>query len=394
VKRALLDYELPQELIASRPANERDGARLLVLDGGECASHDGAASGPIPRDPKGPWVHAAVRDLAELLAPGSLLVLNDTRVIPARLLGRKESGGRVEIFLVRRLGAQTVEEGGRVFPAERWQALGRASKPLRPGARITLARARAAPAVPAALSVRIEGRVDEGGLLEVVLFSPSDTPIATALEAFGHVPLPPYLRRTDEETDRERYQTVFARVPGAVAAPTAGLHLSSALLDRIRARGIDVSTLTLHVGLGTFQPVMVADLDDHPMHAERFEIPFETAAAIDRARARRAPVIAVGTTVVRALESAALPAGRVRAGAGETRLLIQPGYSFRVVDQLLTNFHLPQSTLLALVAAFAGRARTLAAYRAAIEARYRFFSYGDAMLIRSRATVEPSEAER
>jgi S-adenosylmethionine:tRNA ribosyltransferase-isomerase len=380
VRRALLDYDLPPELIASRPAQERDGARLLVLDSDE-----------------GPLVHAAVRDLVDFLPPNALLVLNDTRVIPARLLGHKESGGRVEVFLVRRLGAAILEEEGRLFPAERWQALGKASKPLRPGARIAFSRDRAAPAASIqlgapprtpALSARIEGRVDEAGLLEVVLFSPSDTPIAAAIEAFGHIPLPPYLRRADEEADRERYQTVFARVPGAVAAPTAGLHLSSALLDRIRARGIDVATLTLHVGLGTFQPVTAVDLDDHPMHAERFEISAEAAAAIDRVRERRAPVIAVGTTVVRALESAALPAGRVRAGAGETQLLIQPGYPFCVVDQLLTNFHLPQSTLLALVAAFAGRARSLAAYRAAIDARYRFFSYGDAMLIRSRTAAE------
>lgn len=373
MRRALLDYDLPPELIASRPAKERDGARLLVVDSGE-----------------GPFAHAAVRDLVDFLPPKALLVLNDTRVIPARLLGHKESGGRVEIFLVRRLGVATLEEEGRLFPAERWQALGKASKPLRPGARIVLCRDHAAPAAPIALSVRIEGRVDEAGLLEVVLFSPSDTPIAAAIEAFGHIPLPPYLRRSDEEADRERYQTVFARVPGAVAAPTAGLHLSSALLERIRARGIDVATLTLHVGLGTFQPVTAADLDDHPMHAERFEISAETAAAIDRVREQGAPVIAVGTTVVRALESAALPAGRVRAGASETQLLIQPGYPFCVVDQLLTNFHLPQSTLLALVAAFAGRARILDAYRAAIDAGYRFFSYGDAMLIRSRTAAEAS----
>jgi S-adenosylmethionine:tRNA ribosyltransferase-isomerase len=249
-------------------------------------------------------------------------------------------------------------------------------------------------AEPIALSARIEGRVDEGGMLEVLFFSPSDTPLALAIEALGRIPLPPYLHRAPEEVDRERYQTVFARVAGAVAAPTAGLHLSSALLDRIRTHGIEVSTITLHVGLGTFQPVTVADLDDHPMHAEWFEIPAETAAAIDRARARGAPVIAVGTTVVRALESAASAEGCVRAITGETRLLIQPGYRFRVVDQLFTNFHLPQSTLLALVAAFAGHERILDAYRAAIAARYRFFSYGDAMLIRKRAALEGAEALR
>lgn len=381
MQRALFDYPLPPELIASRPTPARDGARLLVLD-------PLAAGGPAA------LIHAQVRDFAEFLPPGALLVLNDTRVIPARLLGHKESGGRAEIFLVRRLGVTSVEEGGRAFPAERWEALGRSSKPLRPGARVTLAPDGAVSTAPMALSVRIEARVDPSGLLSVLLFSPSDTPIDAALSVFGHVPLPPYLRREDEAADRERYQTVFARVPGAVAAPTAGLHLSGELLDQIRARGVEIATLTLHVGLGTFQPVTVADLDEHPMHTERFEIPEETAAAVGRARERGAPVIAVGTTVVRALESAAQAEGQVPAGAGETRLLIQPGYRFRVVDQLLTNFHLPASTLLALVSAFAGRARLLAAYQAAIDARYRFFSYGDAMLIRSRAPAEDAEGGR
>jgi S-adenosylmethionine:tRNA ribosyltransferase-isomerase len=381
VQRALFDYPLPPELIASRPTPARDGARLLVLD-------PLAAGGPAA------LIHAQVRDVAGFLPPGALLVLNDTRVIPARLLGRKESGGRAEIFLVRRLGVTSVEEGGRAFPAERWEALGRSSKPLRPGARVALEADRAVSTAPMALSVRIEERVDASGLLSVLLFSPSDTPIDAALSVFGHVPLPPYLRREDEAADRERYQTVFARVPGAVAAPTAGLHLSGEVLDQIRARGVEIATLTLHVGLGTFQPVTVADLDEHPMHTERFEIPEETAAAVGRARERGAPVIAVGTTVVRALESVAQAEGQVPAGAGETRLLIQPGYRFRVVDQLLTNFHLPASTLLALVSAFAGRARILAAYQAAIDARYRFFSYGDAMLIRSRAPAEDAEGGR
>src|SRR5262249_12591844 len=225
--------------------------------------------------------------------------------------------------LVRRLGAAVVEEAGRALPAERWHALGRSSKPLREGGRITCERKAESEAGPIALSVQIEGRAGESGLYDVSLFSPSGATIAEATEAFGHVPLPPYLRRDDEPEDRERYQTVFAAVPGAVAAPTAGLHLSSALLDRIRARGIEIATLTLHVGLGTFQPVTADDLDDHPMHAERFEIPPEAEAAIDRARARGALVVAVGTTVVRALESAARGGGRVRAGTGETRLLIQ-----------------------------------------------------------------------
>jgi S-adenosylmethionine:tRNA ribosyltransferase-isomerase len=354
VLRALLDYELPPELIATRPADERDGARLLVLG-------------------KGSTTHAAVRDLAELIPGGALVVVNDTRVIRARLYGSKvPSGGRVELLLVRRLDAGPKRRDEVV-----WQALGRASKPLRPGTKITFE--------PSALVAEIL-TCGEGGLHEVRLTAPADVDVDAAVDAIGRVPLPPYLRREDDAADRERYQTVFAREPGAVAAPTAGLHLSEALLDRMRARGIEVATVTLHVGLGTFQPVVAEDLDDHPMHAEVFAVPGETVRLVEAARHRGAPVVAVGTTVVRALETAADPerAGNVRAMQGETRLLIQPGYRFRVVDSLLTNFHLPQSTLLALVAAFAGRERVLAAYALAIHERYRFYSYGDAMLIRAR----------
>lgn len=363
MRRELLDYELPPELIARNPLPERDGARLLVMD---------AAAG---------ITHAAVRDLDQLLTPGALLVVNDTRVIPARLLGHKAgSGGKVELLLVRRLGAAWVHGEGRDFPAERWHALGRSSKPLRPGSRVVFDRGLLAAEIAPSQTA------GAGGLFDVLLFSPAGLPLDVALESAGHVPLPPYLHRADDTADRERYQTIFARVPGAVAAPTAGLHLSSALLERLRARGVELARVTLHVGLGTFQPVTVADLDDHPMHGELFTVPAETAAAIVATRDRGAPVVAVGTTVVRALESAAdlEHDGWVRAESGETRLLIQPGYRFRVVDQLLTNFHLPQSTLLALVAAFAGRARVLAAYRAAIDAGYRFYSYGDAMIVRSR----------
>jgi S-adenosylmethionine:tRNA ribosyltransferase-isomerase len=376
VRRALLDYELPPDLIATRPPPERDGARLLVLD----------AAGAL--------AHAEVRDLDRLALPGTLVVVNDTRVIPARLLGHKvESGGKAELLLVRRLDEASIVHEGRELPAERWTALGRASKPLRPGAHLRFDPgspddAAPAPRVRPRLCARILG-VD-GALLTVHLFSPAGAPVAEALDAVGHVPLPPYLHRADDPADRERYQTVFARVPGAVAAPTAGLHLTPLLLDRLAARGVEIAKVTLHVGLGTFQPVIATDLDDHPMHAEVFSVPAETALAVERARDRGAPVLAVGTTVVRALESAADPdrPGRVRALVGETRLLIQPGYAFRVVDQLLTNFHLPQSTLLALVAAFAGRERVLSAYGAAVAARYRFYSYGDAMLIRARADRE------
>jgi S-adenosylmethionine:tRNA ribosyltransferase-isomerase len=384
VRRELLDYQLPPELIAAHPPAERDGARLLVLGAG-------------------PPELSAVRALDRFARPGTLLVVNDTRVIPARLLGHKVgTGGRVEIFLVRRLGPAVVRDGGADLPAERWTALGRSSKPLRAGARVVVDAASKQQHVRPALAIEIAA-MGAAGMLEVRLFSPAGLPLEQAVEACGHVPLPPYVQRARDggpasgaaprrppalrEDDRERYQTIFARVPGAVAAPTAGLHLTEGLLDRLRARGAEVATVTLHVGLGTFQPVTVDDLDDHPMHAEVFAVPPETAAAVARARARGAPVLAVGTTAVRALESAADPdaPGQVRAQEGETRLLIQPGYRFRVVDQLLTNFHLPQSTLLALVSAFAGRERILAAYQAAIEARFHFFSYGDAMLLLARA---------
>ena len=371
MRRALFDFELPPERIATHPAAARDGARLLVLD-----------------PARGTLEHGDVRDLAARVAPGTLLVVNDTRVVPARLLGTKEStGGRVEILLVRRLGDASVVDRGRAFPAERWRAMGRSSKPLRPGALLAFAaRAAESNAGRVVLRAQIEERSTEDGLLDVLLFTPDASPIDAALEAAGHMPLPPYLHRADEDADRERYQTVFARVKGAVAAPTAGLHLSNELLDRLEKKGVLRASITLHIGLGTFQPVTVEDLDDHPMHTEVYEVPEETAQAIDAARARGAPVLAVGTTVVRALESAALRdrPGSVRPGAGETRILIQPGYSFQVVDQLLTNFHLPQSTLLALVSAFAGRERVLDAYRSAVENGYRFFSYGDAMLIQSR----------
>jgi S-adenosylmethionine:tRNA ribosyltransferase-isomerase len=371
VRRELFDFDLPPERIATHPSAARDGARLLVLD----PAHD-------------TLTHSTILELEARVAPGTLLVVNDTRVVPARLLGTKEgTGGRVEILLVRRLGEASITEGNRSIPAERWRAMGRSSKPLRPGARLAFpARAAAAGAGPTVLRAQIEQRSTDDGLLDVLLFTPDASSIDAALEAAGHMPLPPYLHRADEDEDRERYQTVFARVKGAVAAPTAGLHLSQALLDRLENKGVQRVSVTLHVGLGTFQPVTADDLDDHPMHVEHYDVPEATAQAIESARSRGAPVLAIGTTVVRALESAADRArpGCVRAGSGETRILIQPGYDFAVVDQLLTNFHLPQSTLLALVSAFAGRERVLDAYRSAVENGYRFFSYGDAMLIQSR----------
>jgi len=371
-------YELPPELIAQRPAEDRELARLMVLPRG----------GATPE-------HRRISELPELLPPGALVVVNDTRVIPARLLGRKrETGGRVEVLLVRRTGMQELEVApGEVRAAEVWRALGKASKPLKFGADVEVT-PRGAETGPAALVVRLLGRAEDDGLLEVALWTPTGEPLDTVIRACGHVPLPPYIKREDETDDADRYQTVYARHDGAVAAPTAGLHLTNALLGRLAVRGCDVASVTLHVGLGTFQPVTVEDLDQHPMHAEHYVVSQSTADAISRARSRGAPVIAIGTTTVRALESAAdlERPGCVKASSAETRLLMQPGRPFSVVDGLLTNFHLPRSTLLALVCAFADTERVLDAYRLAVAEHYRFFSYGDAMLLwrTERAAPSPS----
>jgi S-adenosylmethionine:tRNA ribosyltransferase-isomerase len=341
------DYELQPSSIAQYPLAERDSARLLVLPA------------------KGELGHCAVRDLPSVLPGGALIVLNDTRVVPARLLGRKTgSGGKAEILLLQRL------DSGDEPLRQRWRAMGRASKGLSEGCSIECGDLRA----------RVLGPSANGGLIDVELESRS-APLEQALARSGHTPLPPYIRRKDDTSDRERYQTVFARVDGAVAAPTAGLHFTHALLQRIRDAGCRITAVTLHVGLGTFQPVTAVDLDEHAMHEETFEVSPDAAGAIAEARRRSASVVAVGTTVMRALESAADPsrAGHVTATRAATRLLIQPGYHFRVVDRLLTNFHVPRSTLLALVCAFAGTARVLAAYRSAQVSGYRFLSYGDAM---------------
>lgn len=379
MRRDLLDYQLPPELIASRPTSDREAARLLVVH-------------PDNLD------HRTIRDLPDLLPEGSLVVVNDTRVLRARLLGQKSpSGGKVEIFLIRKIGTTTVyhdtpddrsefrDADGVLRPytpwreAEVWQALAKSSKPFRPSTIVVfgdgpLLIARMGPRAP-------------DGLLEVTLFTPTNLPLREVIDSIGHVPLPPYMKRSDEDADRERYQTVYAREPGAVAAPTAGLHLTEALLERMKARRMEIARVTLHVGLGTFQPVTAEDLDNHPMHTETFVVPVETEQAIVEARTRGAEVVAIGTTSVRALESAADPdrRGFVKAMTGETKLLIQPGYQFQVVDRLLTNFHLPESTLLALVSAFSGLDRILSAYREAVLQRYRFFSYGDAMLLRRNA---------
>lgn len=357
-----LDYTLPDERIAQEPTAERDGARLLVVDRAR---------------PPGEVSHHGVRELPALLPEGALVVLNDTRVIPARLFGvKRASGGRVELLLLDR----TSDPG----PRETWRALGRASKGLRPGAVIDVS-GEGAPG----LEVRVLGEtLGSAGKLLTLELAATQGDVASALERLGSTPLPPYVRRPAEPRDRERYQTVFARVPGAVAAPTAGLHLSRELLAALERRGVERASVTLHVGAGTFLPVTVDELDRHDMHEEALSVPHDTALAIERARARGAPVVAVGTTVVRALESAADPErpGLVRATEGRTKLLIQPPYRARVVDVLLTNFHMPRSTLLALVFALGGTERLREAYRVAVDQGYRFGSYGDAMLITGRAS--------
>ena len=339
-----LDYVLPERLIAQAPLARRDGARMLVLEQG---------TGRIE--------HSQVRALSEQLPARSLLVVNDTKVIPARLIGAKPTGGRVELLLVEELEPLGEER--------RWLVMGRASKGLREGMEIQFGDA---------LRARVHRR-GEGGFAEVV-FHP-DEGFEEAIERIGQVPLPPYIRREPIAADRDRYQTVFADRAGAVAAPTAGLHLSEPLLAEIRDRGHEIARVTLHVGPGTFLPVKGDALDGHKMHEERYEIRREVARRVMDWRAQGRPVVAVGTTVVRALESAASADG-LASGAHRTRLFVRPPYEFRVVDALLTNFHLPRSTLLALVMAFGGVQAVREAYSSAVDAEYRFFSYGDAMLIR------------
>ncbi len=331
------DYALPPELIAQHPLPERSASRLL----------DGTGDAPVNR---------AVVDLPELLAPGDLLVVNDTRVVKARLFGRKATGGAVEVLVDRVLPGATNEVFAHV----------RASKSPRAGQVLRFAEA---------FDVEVLGRGGPDGALFHLRFAgdPFD-----AMQRHGHVPLPPYITHADGADDERRYQTVFAARPGAVAAPTAALHLDEALLERIEARGVRRASVTLHVGAGTFQPVRVDNLAEHRMHQEWFEVPQATVDAVAHARARGGRVIAVGTTTVRALESAA-SGGTLRAMHGDTDIFITPGFRFRVVDRLLTNFHLPKSTLLMLVSAFTGHERALALYRHAVAQRYRFFSYGDAM---------------
>ncbi|RQW79409.1 MAG: tRNA preQ1(34) S-adenosylmethionine ribosyltransferase-isomerase QueA [Methylococcus sp.] len=335
-------YELPEDLIAQAPLGERGASRLLCLDQDSQLADRGFA------------------DLPDLLRPGDLLVLNDTRVMPARLYGRKSSGGRIEILIERAISPSLA------------LAHVRASKSPKPGTMLLLDGGHAC---------QVEERRDDLFLLQF----PEGQTVEEVLSAVGHIPLPPYIDRPDEAGDRERYQTVYARTAGAVAAPTAGLHFDEDMLKTLADQGVGHAFVTLHVGSGTFLPVRVENLDEHRMHAEICDVPESTVARIRETRERGGRVVAVGTTVVRSLESAAL-AGELLPFQGETRLFIQPGFQYRCVDAMITNFHLPESTLLALVCAFAGYQPVMAAYRHAVEQRYRFFSYGDAMFLLRNTT--------
>ncbi len=342
------NYPLPEALIAQTPTAERGASRMLVVDRAA-----GAAAGAMPASP---LRDASFADIVDLIPPGDLVVVNTTRVRHARLHGTRPSGGPAEVLLIH------------PAPDDTWIAMGSPGSAMRPGKRITLS----ADVAIETITVHPDGtrRVRFVGM-----------PAAEAIARFGVLPLPPYITREPTAADESRYQTVYAEREGSVAAPTAGLHFSDTLLDALRGRGVSIATLDLEVGPGTFRPVEGDDVSSHPMHAEQYEIPASTAAAIAACRARGGKLWAVGTTVVRALESAANDDGTVRAGVSETSLLIGPGFRFRVVDRLLTNFHLPRSTLLMLVAGFAGYDLMMTAYRHAVAAGYRFYSYGDAMLI-------------
>jgi len=336
------DYHLPAELIARYPEAKRDASRLLMLNRTSRQITEGH-----------------FRDLSAHFATGDLLVMNDTRVLPARIFGNRDSGGKVEIFLVRR-----AEES-----FQRWSCLLRASKKSREGQVILLA---------GGMKAVVLGRLDDESWL--IEFAGAE-PFEEWLEREGRIPLPPYLQREDDADDKIRYQTVFSRVPGAVAAPTAGLHFTQELLTQIEAKGVRTARLTLHTGLGTFLPVRVERVEDHRIHTEQYCIPDATVEEIHAARARGNRVIAVGTTTARTLEYASDQDGNVQAGSGEADIYIFPGYRFKAVDALITNFHLPESTLLMLVSAFAGHEYTMTAYREAVSRGFRFYSYGDAMLI-------------
>jgi S-adenosylmethionine:tRNA ribosyltransferase-isomerase len=355
VKVAEFDFELPHQLIAQEPAARRDEARLLVM---------ARSTGTI--------VHTQVSALPDFLEAGDVLVVNNTRVFPARLLGRRvPSGGAVECLLVGRV--ESTEDGSRASGAETWEALMHPGQKLKPGAEVIF-EGPGAILHAEVLERRFYGR-------RLVRLRAAQGSVESAIDAIGHVPLPPYIKRPDRPDDRDRYQTVFAERPGSVAAPTAGLHFTPELLTRIRDRGVEAAEITLHVGYGTFQPVRVADVEDHRVEAERYDISERAARTINNAIDERRRVIAVGTTTIRTLESSAAAEGRIVAGRGLAELFIYPGFDFRVVRGLVTNFHLPRSSLLMLVSAFAGRERVLHAYHEAIARSYHFYSYGDAMLV-------------
>lgn len=341
MKVADFNFQLPDALIARYPQPERSASRLLGVD---------ASSGEL--------THGKFTDVVDLLKPGDLLIFNDTRVIPARLLGQKVSGGKVEVLVER------------VVDEHHVLAHVRANRAPKAGARLAL---------EGAFEAQVTGR--QGALFELHFDSP--TSVLELLEAHGHMPLPPYIDRPDEASDRERYQTVYNRKPGAVAAPTAGLHFDDEVLQRLRNKGVEFAYVTLHVGAGTFQPVRVDSIEEHIMHSEYAEVSVATIGAIEAARARGGRVVAVGTTSVRSLESMAKasPAGELKPFFAETDIFIYPGYTFAVVDAMVTNFHLPESTLLMLVSAFASRDIMINAYASAVEHEYRFFSYGDAMFL-------------
>ncbi|HMB14780.1 MAG TPA: tRNA preQ1(34) S-adenosylmethionine ribosyltransferase-isomerase QueA [Pelovirga sp.] len=338
------DFTLPEELIAQAPAVRRDASRLLSVE---------RQTGAI--------TSRQFVDIVDNFCPGDVLVINDTQVIPARLFGNKASGGQVEVLLVRRSPESATGKD--------WLCMTRSSKPLAVGTHLIF-------------DERLSAEVLQAGddYLRCIRFDCQDD-FWGIIDEIGHLPLPPYIKRADTLTDRSRYQTVFARERGAVAAPTAGLHFTAEILDQIRAKGVEICNLTLHVGPGTFLPVRVEDVSQHKMHAEYYSIPAATAQTINQARIRGGRVFAVGTTVTRALETAASDIGLLKAGDGDSEIFIVPGYRFKVVDALITNFHLPKSTLLMLVSAFAGRELMLRAYDQAVSEKYRFFSYGDCMLI-------------
>jgi S-adenosylmethionine:tRNA ribosyltransferase-isomerase len=367
---ASYDYALPGELVAQEPLPVRDASRLLVLD---------RATGGLD--------HRRFSELPELLRPGDLLVTNRSRVFPARLLGRRPNGGKAEVLLVRR------------HADGRWDAMLRPGRRLRPGMSVRIAPGFRVEIEPAPAATALErpsppaARADApaphtaevppgaDNVLRAVRLLCDGLDEETALARHGHAPLPPYIQRPDQPQDRERYQTVYAREPGSVAAPTAGLHFTPELIARLAARGVERAELVLHVGPGTFRPVEVEDVRHHRVEPERVVVPAEAAAAVDRALSEGRRVVAVGTTVARALESGLDGEGRLLSGERETDLVIVPGHAFRAVGGLVTNFHLPRSSLLLLACALAGRERLLAAYREAVAQRYRFYSYGDGMLI-------------